>query len=159
MADQQRAKNGYSMTQAMLTISEAAAAAGVDRRTVRRKLDAGLLPGAIRSDGPAGAGTGPWSIPAVELIAAGIDLGGAQRAAVVTPANDSPAITAVDLEALKRRLAVAEAIAEERRLALDDARLALRALASGNVSPAPPDEATPPSRRGVKRRPWWPLRK
>jgi hypothetical protein len=48
-----------------LTITEAAQAAGVDRRTIRHRLDNGDLPHANREDG----GEGPWRIPVDDLLA------------------------------------------------------------------------------------------
>lgn len=150
-----------------LTISEAAEAAHVNRRTIRRRLDAGDFPGAYR-DAP-GTSRGPtaWRIPVTDLLAAGFTLH------APTPPEDTPqgqpgpdpSGTPRDLDRLRtevaelrRRAEVAEAIAEERGRALDDARLALRALTAGPpVTPEPATVATPtPTSSPTKNAtPWW----
>jgi hypothetical protein len=56
--------NGKSM----LTITEAAEVAGVDRRIIQRRLDAGEFPSAHKE----GKGRGRWLIPSAELDAAGL---------------------------------------------------------------------------------------
>jgi len=43
----------------------------VSRKTFQRAVDRNDFPNAQRLDAPAGAGTGPWSIPACDLEAAG----------------------------------------------------------------------------------------
>jgi excisionase family DNA binding protein len=46
-----------------LTTQDAAAALGVTERTIRRMIDAGQLPGAVRISGP----RSPWRVPAAAL--------------------------------------------------------------------------------------------
>jgi excisionase family DNA binding protein len=138
-----------------LTISEAARATGRDRRTVRRWLDAGKLPGAELLEGP----TGPaWSIPVADLLALdGVRLYAPDHpgddaqaddddAAPATPAAEVAELRAELAEAL-RRAEVAEArcellqrIADERAEHLADLRRIV----------APLEAAEADRRRG-----WW----
>ena len=60
--------------QPVLTITEAARATGVDRRTLRRRLDGGEFPNAYRDTGTQGTGSGAWLIPAEDLVQAGLSL-------------------------------------------------------------------------------------
>ena len=113
----------------MLTFSEAAIAAGVDRRTIRRWKDAGKLPDAVMVDGV-------WRVPVEDLLAAG-----AQLHAPTPPDEPDPTPPPDELERLRtevaeyrRRAEVAEAVAAERGAALDDARLALRALTAAEAT-------------------------
>ncbi|MGW3503019.1 helix-turn-helix transcriptional regulator [Streptomyces globisporus] len=71
------------MTRPMLTQREAAAACGVSRTTIRRRREAGDLPGAVQD--PARG----WLIPVPDLLAAGFRLNA--PAGPDTPAADSPA--------------------------------------------------------------------
>lgn len=147
----------------LLTITEAANAAGVDRRTIRRRLDSGAFPGAVRDQehGPhRGAGGAVWRIPIEDLLAAGLVLHAPTAAEEPTP--PAPVVVSdaellrQELEVWRRRAEVAEAVAEERGHALDDARLALRALTAGDSEGArgtgtvaltpPEDETVPPTR-------------
>jgi hypothetical protein len=57
------------------TLTEAAQLTGRSRVTIRRYLDAGKFPNAWRGES-AGAGAEPWFVPAGDLLAAGLDLGG-----------------------------------------------------------------------------------
>lgn len=50
-------------TPTYLTTQDAAAALGVTERTIRRMIDAGQLPGAVRISGP----RSPWRVPATAL--------------------------------------------------------------------------------------------
>lgn len=54
----------------MVSIRQAAEAAGCSADTIKRKIGAGLFPGAERALGP-GPG-GPWRIPVADLEAAGL---------------------------------------------------------------------------------------
>jgi hypothetical protein len=55
-----------------LTISAAARMVGVDRRIIRRHLEAGRFSRAKRALGTSGRGTGPWQIPVIDLCDAGL---------------------------------------------------------------------------------------
>jgi hypothetical protein len=58
--------------QLALTVTEAARAAGVDRRALRRRLDGGAFPHAYRDAGTQGPESGPWRIPIGDLLDAGL---------------------------------------------------------------------------------------
>lgn len=135
-----------------LTITEAARAAGVDRRTIRRRLDAGDLPNAYRDPPEEGA----WQIPVTDLIAAALPLH-----------RPLPAHQNDEAEEWCRRALVAEAVAEERERTIAALERALLALEAGPapapaspeavygprprpVKPEPPPEAAPAARRH-----WW----
>ena len=138
----------------MLTFSEAAHAASVDRRTIRRWKDGGKLPNAVMVEGV-------WRVPVEDLLAAG-----AQLHAPTPPDEPDPTPPPDELERLRaevaeyrRRAEVAEAVAEERGAALDDARLALRALTAGEEARRDrftwqPDDVTvtPPPEKPKR---WW----
>jgi sugar phosphate isomerase/epimerase len=167
-------------TRPVLTLAQAVDAANVSRSTLRRWLQTGKVPGATRTD------DGGWAIPIDGLLAAGARLhspGGADTGARsgVTRSHDTGPVAAVDalreeLDQLRFEVAVArvqreraEAIAEERGRALEDARRMLRMLEAGPVpvheplvasvhdtprepgrDPSWPDDpVTPPRRR------WW----
>ena len=103
-----------------LTITEAARAAGKHPNSIRRRLDAGQFPGAAKN------AAGEVEIPIDDLLSAGLVL---KRPAPREPAE-------VDrlrdqLRKAERRAELAEALASERERALDDLRMALRALGSG----------------------------
>lgn len=149
-----------------LTISEAARATRLDRRTIRRRLDTDAFPNAYRE----GEG-GPWRIPVGDLIAAGLHLYATEPATSTTP-TPAPRIDTTELDRLRtentelrRRAEVAEAIATERLHRAENAELALRAItapgpaesgsaATGADSPAttpsdaPAANATPERRQG-----------
>lgn len=107
-----------------LTLSEAAAASGASRVTLRRRLDAGSFPNAFRSDTDGKGRKDTWRIPVGDLIAAGFVLPGELRAAAATPAK-----RVVELEsrvaALEQEVAVWRARAEEREGHLADLRAVL----------------------------------
>lgn len=135
------------------TITDAAAACAVSRKTITRKLPELALNGAAKDD------DGIWRIPVEALLAVGLHPG-RSLVADARPASGSP----VDLRAtapaaqaaagpagpemvtisrdrwddVRIRLARAEAEAAERALALADARLALRALTAGPASAVEP---------------------
>ncbi len=67
------------MSRPQFTLTEAAEACGVPRKTLRRRLDADAFPNARRLDGPAGTETGPWVVPTEDLTAAGFELHQARR--------------------------------------------------------------------------------
>jgi len=108
-------------TRLMLTITEAADAAGKSR-SIGRLLDAGRLDGAEKDD------AGTWRIPVDSLIAVGLTLH-APTPPDATPTPETPPADTLDalraeLADWRRRAEVAEAIAAE-RAALDDVRTAL----------------------------------
>jgi hypothetical protein len=143
------------------TITEAASACAVSRKTITRKLTDLAEHGAAKDD------DGVWRIPVEALLAVGLHPGrslpprsrpGASVTRQVGPnvavagaddqattARQAPTAGSGDLVTVPRdrwddlriRLARAEAEAAERALALADARLALRALTAG-----PPGEPT-----------------
>ncbi len=151
-----------------LTISEAAQAAGVDRRTVRRRLDSGPFEHAWREDG----GEGPWRIPVDDLIGAGLRLH-----APATPAPSAPQDTAQgqvtppptpapdpdELAEWRTRALVAESVCQERERTIAALELALRALEPGppvtTLAPTPSSTAaagiTPESAPSRDRPGWW----
>lgn len=136
-----------------LTLREAADHTGASLRTLRRRLTDGAFPNATKDDGPSGA----WRIPVTDLEAAGIPVTAARP--TPDPVPDHDARLAEDHDARlaeadeRARLAeerarvaevrarIAEVIAEERGKALEDTRLALRALTAG-VPPVPDPAAT-----------------
>jgi hypothetical protein len=84
----------------MLTLSEAARATGRSRVTIRRYLDRGAFPSAVRRS----IGARPeWLVPESDLAAAGLPIG-------VLPAE----VSGSDDPSMAHRLAMAEALATER---------------------------------------------
>lgn len=143
------------MTRPTFTVSAAAAATGLSRRTLGRMLDAGELNGATRDE------SGAWSIPVESLLAAGLSLHAPSpptpppAAAVVVDPVDA---LRAEMESWRRRAEVAEAVAVERAAALDDVRAALamaqRLLTTGDTPTpgvAPPAAAAPVAPRAR----WW----
>lgn len=136
------------------TITDAASACGVSRKTITRKLADLGEHGAAKDD------DGIWRIPVEALLAIGMHPGRsltvsshpAKQLTRDVPAGaplprpaEQPQVQAPDVvnvprahwDDLRIRLARAEAQASERSLALADARLALRALTAGpTVAPA-----------------------
>lgn len=144
-----------------LTITEAAKAARVDRRTIRRRLDADTFPNAYRQ-GP----DGPWKIPVGDLITAGFPLHKSEPERAPAPAPTLLDNTELDRlrdenAELRRRAEVAEAVAAERLLRAENAELALRALtaptAGTDVAHVVPSSrrGTPPPNAEQARRRWW----
>jgi hypothetical protein len=138
-------------TRPMFTITEAATACAVSRKTITRKLTDLAEHGAAKDE------DGVWRIPVEALLAVGLHPGRSvptpSRPAASRPATPSPTRPAAPVSSpatgspsrgqvspdvvtiprdrwddLRLRLARAEAEAAERGLALADARLALRAL-------------------------------
>lgn len=134
------------------SITDAAVACAVSRKTITRKLADLAEHGAAKDD------DGVWRIPVEALLAVGLHPG---RSVPERPMPDRPAPTTslgaapsgppsaptrgLDMISVPRdrwddlriRLARAEAQAAERELALADARLALRALTAGPAASAP----------------------
>ena len=140
------------------TITDAATACSVSRKTITRKLAELALHGAAKDD------DGVWRIPVEALLAVGLHPGRSlpdPGRSVVRPAVPAPVtVRPVEQDTItiprdrwddvRIRLARAEAEASERGLALADARLALRALTAGPaagrqaVVPGPdPERAAP----------------
>ncbi len=128
----------------VLTLAQAVEASDVSRSTLRRWLQAGRVPGAQRSD------DGGWAIPVDGLLAAGARLHSPQGGDPgvtngVEGLHDAPSVAHVDtlverLAELRFELAMArmerdkaEAVAEERGRALEDARRMLRMLEAGPI--------------------------
>lgn len=121
-----------------MTLTEAAAATGMHRATIRRRFDAGDFPNARRADGKHGPETGPWLVPVADLLAAGLTL---HAPAAGDPGPSEPADVGelaelrAELAAERERriraeadAAVWRARAEERERTIDVATVALRAL-------------------------------
>ena len=127
------------------TITDAATACAVSRKTITRKLPELAGHGAAKDD------DGVWRIPVEALLAVGLRPGrsmpesspapsrpvAAPAPAAHNPAPDTITIARDRWDDLRIRLARAEAEASERALALADARLALRALTAGPAATAP----------------------
>lgn len=160
------------MSRPELTIKEAAEATQTHRRTITRRLEAGKLPNAYKDD------SGEWRIPVTDLEASGLRLyapagpnelpqampygtpQGIASSEVVAEAGELSELKA-ELSEWRRRAEVAEAVARERELALEDARLALRALTAGPAVQSPPVEAGEVPQTSAKasagpfRTSWW----
>lgn len=140
------------------TITDAATACAVSRKTITRKLADLAVHGAAKDE------DGVWRIPVEALLAVGLHPGrslpstprpatsavpAASPTAPRAPEPQAPDMVSIPRDRwddLRIRLARAEAEASERALALADARLALRALTAGPtavaaVSAAPPTAA------------------
>lgn len=135
---------GTPSSRPTFTITDAAAACAVSRKTITRKLADLALHGAAKDD------DGIWRIPVEALLAVGLHPGRSlpshpqpadrpttprQVAAVLAASEPSvPDVVTIPRQRwddLRIRLARAEAEASERAMALADARLALRALTAG----------------------------
>lgn len=163
-------------TRPVLTLAQAVDASDVSRSTLRRWLQTGKVPGAIRTD------DGGWAIPVEGLLAAGAHLhapGGPDPGVTTSVSRDHEPGPAGTLDALRAevdelrmevtlarlRREKAEAIAEERGRALDDARRMLRMLEAGPapahepvatpVHDTPPVPAVDPSPEPARRRRRW----
>jgi hypothetical protein len=108
---------------AALTITAAAELTGVDRRAIRRHLDAGLFPHAGRQAGPSGTGRGPWRIPLEDLRDAGLLEGevvpakAAAEPRAIGAAHPEVVRLRTELAATRRRAETAEsAVTEYRRM-------------------------------------------
>lgn len=112
------------------TLSEAVEACTCSRSTLRRKFKAGEIDGATQNN------SGQWQIPISALVTAGLMASTSPPEEPTEPAESSPneldALKAENVE-LRKRAEIAEAVAEEREKALEDTRLALRALSAGEA--------------------------
>lgn len=115
--------------------SQAAEVCDVDRTTIQRKLKRGSFPNAEKS------ADGAWQIPLADLLADGLNPGAPrpgdapQAQSTDAPQGDATevpvAMTQVpqaELEQLRRRLAVAEALLDERQERISDLQLMLRQI-------------------------------
>ena len=140
-------------TRPTFTITDAATACSVSRKTITRKLPELAGHGAAKDD------DGVWRIPVEALLAVGLHPGRSLQPAASAPMRPAPpapihtrhadqdtvTIPRDRWDDVRIRLARAEAEAAERGLALADARLALRALTAGPVAaPAEPGSTHAP---------------
>jgi hypothetical protein len=150
-----------------LTIREAENATGINSRSIRRRLAAGVFPGAYKDADPDRPNARVWRIPVEDLEGAGLgplDLKAPDERELALSVITSPPPTAATLietdrfgrlrSELAEAVATAElallraeaekwrAVAEERGQALDRADLALRTLSA--TLGAAPSAATPP---------------
>lgn len=147
----------------LLTIQAAAEACNISTRTVRRYLSDEKFPSAYKAPDPA-TKQDRWLIPITDLLSAGLKLTTPEEAAALQePApTDRVAELELELERTRAELRMQTALATEREKALEDARLALRALAAGPpVEPAPeaPQPAPEPAAVVVPSRLRWPFRR
>jgi hypothetical protein len=120
-------------TRPELTITEAAKATGVDRRTISRRLDADAFPNAHRDVGKQGQPEGgPWLIPIADLIAADLPVYAPTKADPEPKATDDTDFRIALADAL-RRAEAAEAVAAERDRTIEALRGHVRALETGPV--------------------------
>jgi len=110
-----------------LTISEAARACDVNRRTIRHHRQAGDFPGAFKDQDDM------WRIPVEDLEWIGLhpDLGRASDDPMATGKVD---LLRTEVAVLRERLRAAELIAMEREKRIDDLRLILRMLPSPSLA-------------------------
>jgi hypothetical protein len=95
-----------------LTLTEAAAATGRSRTTIRRYFDQHRFPNAFR-DGD--SENEPWLIPLGDLEAAGLSL----VDGTVPGGDDGTSTDSTDLDRLRTDLAVARALADERERTIE----------------------------------------
>jgi hypothetical protein len=113
-----------------LTISEAVIVCGVDRKTLERRLRQGEFPNAFRAprDPEGSSFQAVWRIPVSDLRAAGLEVDLAKLPPRKPPLDAELARVTAERDAWQQRALLAEALAEERSRALEDARQALHAL-------------------------------
>lgn len=119
-----------------VSLAEAGARSHLSVATIRRKLKADAIAGAVRNDDRS------WSIPVASLVAEGIWTG---TTAADDDQDDAPSAPAPDLTAelvaMRHRAELAELERDQLRERVDDMRTAMRMLEAG---PAP-----------QHRRRWW----
>jgi hypothetical protein len=125
------------------TVSEAALACQVDRRTIRRRLEASSFPNAHKLE------NGRWRIPVVDLIAAGlkpnaptaaVEIIGSTTVDVVAELQAQLAELQAQLADALKRAAEAEARAEECGRVIDAQTVALRARTTGTTGATSPSQ-------------------
>ena len=141
------------MNRPALTVTEAAEAAGVHRRTIARRLEAGRLPNAYKDS------AGEWRVPVADLEASGLRLyapSGPDPEPVTSLPDEAEALAEVkaELDEWRRRAEVAEALAAERERALERADLALRALTAGPPQPEHQADEPRPATSSTRRWRW-----
>lgn len=136
----------------VFTISQAATACAVSRKTITRRLDQLRDAGAYKDTG------GQWAVPLSALLAVGLRPGRPAPPDRVSLYQDSDlghgntvgqvAELRLELAELRRRAEVAEALATERAERIADLRLALRQLEAphpvAEISPRPTTETPQP---------------
>jgi hypothetical protein len=134
-----------------LTLTEAAIAFGVGRRSVRNKLHAGDFPNAVKDD------QGFWRVPEADLLAAGLRVASATTASATTASvntdeSDATKLLSIEILELRHRAERAEALleaerklSEERARALDTERATVdslyRQMGRTRPVPKPPESA------------------
>jgi helix-turn-helix protein len=153
-----------------LSIADAATRCGVDRSTVRRRLDRGELPGAWREPGPQGR----WMIPVASLVAAGLQLTspdqghapGREQGHAIANEQDELGRLREQLAEWRTRALVAESLSEERRQTLErmDRAMLMLEIRTGATAPSERSgtgdvqEPSPAGATGAPpraRRRWW----
>jgi Helix-turn-helix domain len=115
---------------ASLTISEAARACGVNRRTIRRHREAGDFPGMFKDE------QGAWRILISDLEAAGYPPLLIGRLDEPTEATQLDRLRG-EVAVLRARLQATERVARERQARIEDLRLVLRMLPGPGAAPDP----------------------
>jgi helix-turn-helix protein len=111
-----------------LTISQAARACGVNRRTIRRHREAGDFPGTYRD------GQGTWRILVSDLAAAGYPPHLIRRLDEPTEATQLDRLRG-EVAVLRERLVATERVARERQERIEDLRLVMRMLPGPGLAP------------------------
>lgn len=114
----------------MLTVKEAVDATQTSESTIKRRLRSGAFPNAVHT------ADGKWMIPLGDLSAAGLRPGKMSKPDPVTPHSDRVRDLAIENAELRQRVAVAEALADERNRIIDVQQQMLKMLEAKPV-PAP----------------------
>lgn len=144
--------------------------------TIKRGLNNGKFPNAVKEPIPGGGGTERWSIPLADLLTAGykphqpkvqvIDLNNPEledEGDSRTP-SEHPEVTRLRLElererervrTAEHRAQLAESVAAERDRALEMINRAMRQLEAGSTPTPAPISATEPSPEPRAKRRWW----
>ena len=130
-----------------VSLAEAGAQSHLSVATIRRRLKAEQIPGAMRNADRS------WSIPVASLVAEGIWTG--TTAADDDDQDDAPSAPAPDLTAelvaMRHRAELAELERDQLRERVDDMRTAMRMLEAG--PPRAPEPAPQHRRRWWQRKP------
>jgi hypothetical protein len=105
-----------------MTVTEAALAAGVNRRSLRRRLEGGVFPNAYRDAGTQGPASGPWRIPVGDLLDAGLTLDEPQepdRDTRTPPERSEVERLRSALDESRRRVVEAETLAARRQQVIE----------------------------------------
>ena len=133
-----------------VSLAEAGAQSHLSVATIRHRLEAGQIPGAVRNADRS------WSIPVASLVAEGIWTGTtAADADADDDQDDAPSAPAPDLTAelaaMRHRAELAELERDQLRERVDDMRTAMRMLEAG--PPRAPEPAPQHRRRWWQRKP------